>query len=200
MLTREEVLGLLAQGLVPLFSAIGLAYPEKLRLACGWPKGKARAGHALGQCWTDEASADGTTEIFITPAISDISVIAHVLVHELIHACVGIAEGHKGAFKSAALAIGLEGKMTSTTPTPELAAKLAAITATLPPYPHADLTAKSRTVTQPTRMIKLVCPDVACGWTCRTTQKWLDIGLPSCACGEELRQENAEGGDGDEGK
>lgn len=195
--TREEFLGEYIKRLVPIFASVGLTFPVKLRVACGWPKGKARAGHALGQCWTDEASGDGTTEMFITPALADVATIAHVLVHELIHACVGIDEGHKGQFRVKALEIGLTGKMTCTEPTPELAAKLAAITATMGAYPHAELTPQMKTVKQVTRMIKLVCPDQSCKWTCRTTQKWLDIGLPSCPCGEEMKPETTEGGDGE---
>lgn len=194
MKTREEHLGSQAEGQRPLFTAIGLTYPEKLRFSCGFPKGRAKAGKAVGQCWTDEASADGTTEIFISPVIGDVAEVAHILTHELIHACVGIKEKHGGKFKSAALAIGLTGKMTATVPTPELAAKLKAITDALPPYPHAELREiKKETVKQPTRMIKLVCADRACGWTCRTTQKWLDIGTPTCPCGEEMAPEQKEG-------
>lgn len=193
---REGYIGALAELQRPLFTAIGLTYPEKLRFACGWPKGKARAGAAAGQCWTDEASADGTTEIFISPAIGDVAEVAHILTHELIHACVGIKEKHGGRFKTSALAIGLTGRMTSTVPTPELAAKLKVMTDSLPPYPHAELRdLKLKTVKQPTRMIKLVCPDQACRWTCRTTQKWIDIGTPSCPCGEEMVIEEKEGGE-----
>ena len=40
-----------------------------------------------------------------------------------------------------ALAIGLEGKMTATTPGPELAERLNALIAKLGPYPHAKLNA-----------------------------------------------------------
>lgn len=196
--TREEWLGVYADKLRPIFADVGLTYPDKMRYAVGWPKGKAKAGHALGQCWADEASADGTTEIFITPALADLPTIAHVLVHELVHACVGIKEGHKGRFREKALELGLTGKMTCTEAGPELAARLADIIATMPPYPHAELSPGIKTTSkQPTRMIKLVCPDKACGWTCRTTQKWLDVGLPSCPCGEVTIQEDAPGGDGE---
>lgn len=38
--------------------------------------------------------------------------------------------------------------------------------------------------TQTTRLIKLACP--ACGYTVRTTQKWLDVGLPVCPCGDMM--------------
>lgn len=37
---------------------------------------------------------------------------------------------------------------------------------------------------QATRMIKVCCP--GCGYTIRTTQKWIDVGLPTCCCGEEM--------------
>lgn len=34
------------------------------------------------------------------------------------------------------------------------------------------------------RMLKLICPND--GYTVRTTRKWLDVGSPSCPCGEVL--------------
>jgi hypothetical protein len=36
------------------------------------------------------------------------------------------------------------------------------------------------------RLVKCNCPD--CGYTIRTTAKWLAIGLPTCPCGEEMVQ------------
>jgi hypothetical protein len=33
-------------------------------------------------------------------------------------------------------------------------------------------------------MLRLECP--ACGYTCRTTAKWIEVGLPTCPCGEEM--------------
>jgi len=37
---------------------------------------------------------------------------------------------------------------------------------------------------QTTRMLKVECP--ADGYIVRTTQKWIDLGLPTCPCGEEM--------------
>lgn len=37
-----------------------------------------------------------------------------------------------------------------------------------------------------TRMLKCECP--ACGYVVRTTQKWLNIGVPTCPCGTEMVQ------------
>jgi hypothetical protein len=38
---------------------------------------------------------------------------------------------------------------------------------------------------QPTRLLKLFCR--ACGYTVRTTTKWVAVGLPVCHCGDTLR-------------
>lgn len=35
-----------------------------------------------------------------------------------------------------------------------------------------------------TRLLKCQCPE--CGYVVRTTQKWLDVGVPTCACGTEM--------------
>lgn len=35
-----------------------------------------------------------------------------------------------------------------------------------------------------TRLLKCECPE--CGYVIRTTQKWLDTGVPTCACGAEM--------------
>jgi hypothetical protein len=37
---------------------------------------------------------------------------------------------------------------------------------------------------QGTRLLKCECPE--CGYVVRTTQKWLDVGVPSCPCGAEM--------------
>lgn len=108
-----------------------------------------------------------------------------ILLHELIHAAVGLKCGHKGAFKRVALSLGLTGKMTSTVPGPALIKDLQALADTLGEYPHAALnTELSGRKKQNTRMIKLTCDD--CGWSCRTAQKNVDAGLPTCHCGGSI--------------
>ena len=42
----------------------------------------------------------------------------------------------------------------------------------------------SKSGKQSTRLLKCECPD--CGYVVRTTQKWLDIGVPTCPCGTEM--------------
>lgn len=187
-LSREQWLNKLARKLRPAFKEAGATLPARLRISCGWPSSRALASassksRTIGQCWPLELSADGTAEVFISPAIADTAQVAHVLTHELIHAADNCANGHKAKFRKIALRLGLTGKMTATTAGPELAERLNALCKPLGNYPHARLDL-SKVKKQGTRMLKLECPE--CGYTVRTTQKWLDIGAPVCPCGTEL--------------
>ena len=185
MQTRETYLQTAVERLAPLFVAQGFSLPA-VRVSVGIPAGgKGKKLKAIGQCWSNLASADNTTEIFICPSQSDPVAVLAILLHELIHAAVGLKCGHKGAFKRVALSLGLTGKMTATIPGPALAKDLQALADTLGEYPHAALnTALSGRKKQSTRMIKLTCDD--CGWSCRTAQKNVDAGLPTCHCGGSI--------------
>ena len=177
--TRETYLASATEHLAPLFVAQGFPLPA-VRASVGIPAGgKGKKLKAIGQCWDSRASADNTTEIFICPSQSNAVDVLAILLHELVHAAVGLKCGHKGAFKRVAVALGLEGKMPATYPGVKLASDLADLASTLGEYPHAALnTALSGRKTQGTRMIKLECDD--CGWSCRTAQKNVDAGLPTC--------------------
>ncbi len=122
-LTREQWLNEYTNLLRPLFAAIGSPLPGEIPVSCGWPsqKGRARKNRVIGECWKVEASAAARPEIFVSPMLADSVEVGSVLVHELIHAAHPDA-GHKGAFKSnrAALALGLTGRMTATTPGDQL--------------------------------------------------------------------------------
>ena len=156
--------------------------PENVRVSCGLPSKKAfsKTGRRIGECWTDTASKDGTFEIFISPTQADSYVVLATLVHELVHAVVGIAAGHKAPFRKCALAVGLEGKMTATHAGDDLLAAIALWIDELGKYPHAEL-APAMTTTQRTRYIKAECD--LCGMVIRVTAKWIEYpGLPRCAC------------------
>lgn len=188
MRTREEWLHDLASRVAP---TLGINVPT-IRLSVGFPGGRSRGGRGkrIGECWDASASADGSNAIFVSPTIADAATAAHVLVHEMIHAAVGVKCGHRGAFRTMALRVGLTGKMTATTPNPELADKLAEIVDEIGPYPHAvlnpDLSGRKK---QGTRMLKVACD--ACGYTVRTTAKWLAIGTPVCPCGQKMSAEDS---------
>jgi hypothetical protein len=181
--TREQWLNAAALEVRSLFDEQGAPDYPKLRLSCGWPKGG--RGKTIGQAWHSESSADATCEIFISPALDEPIRVLDIMIHELIHTIVGKDAGHKGPFRKLAKAIGLEGKMTATVAGEQLSSQLLALTGNLGPYPHAELS-KSSTTKQGTRMIKVSCSDVECGYTLRTTQKWIDVGLPTCCCGTDM--------------
>ncbi len=200
-MNREQWLHQAARKLTPLFTRAGLTIPAKLRISCGWASGKGKRGETLGQCWAPVCSGDEHTEVFITPKLDDEMTVLGTLIHELIHAAIGTDKGHGPEFKAAALAVGLEGKMTETGIGADLAAKLAVLIENkLPPYPHARLEprAKANPDKQGTRMIRVTCPDQECGYSVRTTKKWITVGLPTCPCGEEMAADMPdEGGEGE---
>jgi len=178
-MNREQWLTELTDKLRPDFLAIHGMLPEKLRVTCGWPSkgGLAQKSRVIGECWPCKASADSTVEVFISPYVSDSLQVASTLVHELVHASG--AKGHRIAFKQRAVAMGLEGKMTATKAGPKLKERLNALIADLGNYPHALLDkSQSPHKKDGTRLLKVQCP--VCEYTVRTTQKWLDVGLPVC--------------------
>jgi hypothetical protein len=182
-MNREAWLEAAINALRPMLEENGSPVPADVRVSCGFPGGKS-VHKVIGQCWASKAN-DGVSQVFVSPLLHDGVEILAVLIHELIHAWNDCKDGHKGAFRRAALAIGLEGKMTATTAGEALTGRLGELAAELGDYPHkkmtlADLGIKKQT----TRMIKVECP--ACGYVVRTTAKWLEIGTPTCVCGESM--------------
>jgi len=179
---REAWLTAAVSEIRPWFKEIDVELPEKIRVACGWSK---RAGKGIGWCWKREASSDGTNEILVTPEQADPVKTLAVLVHELIHSSDDGESKHSGHFRTTALAIGLEGKMTATQAGSALTDRLTKLTEQLGVYPHASINPALSTIPkQTTRMIKLECPED--GYTVRTTRKWIDVGLPSCPSGHTM--------------
>lgn len=161
----------------------GITMPE-IQVSVGWPGGGSRRTR-IGECWSTSAAGDGVAQVFISPTLEDAPKVLATLTHEMIHAIDDCENGHKAPFKRMALAAGLEGKMTATTAGEVLKAKLKIIADDLGTYPHAALTlSASGTKTQGTRMLKLEAE--CCGYTVRTTRKWVDLGLPSCPCGSAM--------------
>ncbi|HNQ98372.1 MAG TPA: hypothetical protein PKN52_00150 [Trueperaceae bacterium] len=120
------------------FRERGYTLPEKIQVSCGFPKGHATA---IGQCFDPEVAADGAVHIFICPTQAEPIRILDILLHELIHAAVGIKEGHKGLFRKLAKEFGLAGKMTSTYAEAgsELHKTLEVMAGRLGAYPHAPM-------------------------------------------------------------
>jgi hypothetical protein len=180
--TREEWLVAATDLLRPIFKARAeVKLPKNVRMACGFTSAGAR-GKRIGECWSRTASADDTFEMFIHPKLDDPVRVLGVLVHELVHAGVGIKEGHNKVFGKAARAMLLEGKLTATTEGDAFKKEIASVLLPkLGDYPHAALGGKGETTgpkKQKTRLLKVYCRH--CDYCMRVTSKWLEIAIPQC--------------------
>jgi hypothetical protein len=113
-LERQQWLERAVEAMRNRFIGAGYTVPQKIRVSIGWPKRAASCG-AIGECWSTDASSDRHAELFVSPELTEGGRILDVLAHELVHATVGTAAGHKKPFKQCALKIGLQGPMRATT-------------------------------------------------------------------------------------
>lgn len=179
--TREAWLMDAVPSLVALLDQAGApAFPAPL-VSVGFPLGVRKGGgKAIGQCWT--LQNQDRAHVFVHPCLDDPIRVLDVLLHELIHAAVGCAHGHRGPFASVARAIGLDGRLTATTASPALRTRLAAIVARVGVYPHRALDPEQIERTrrkQGTRMRKYVCP--ACGQILRAATDSLEVLCTPCS-------------------
>lgn len=187
--TREAWLMEALTLLKPIFTERGFKVPEKIRVSCGFPS-KNPLGMKLrriGECWTDDASAGKVFEIFVSPTLSDPYEVLDTLLHEVIHATVGIKCGHGGEFKICANVIGMTGKMTCCVAGERLKPRLEKYLTQLGTYSHDQLEHMTSGRKKDTcRLLKASCPD--CGYIVRVSRKCLDIGCPTCPCGTEMTE------------
>lgn len=186
--TREEWLNELTDKLRPMFAATDFSLPEKIRASCGFPSKSALAKKKprVGEAWSSDQSEDQHFETFVTPMVSDPVEVAAIQVHELCHCAAGLECKHRKPFTTVARAVGLEGRMTATVAGEALKATLEEFVEEIGPYPHAKLVHSSSPKKQSTRMILIRCPVLDCGYQVRTTRKWLEVGVPTCPCGEKM--------------
>lgn len=182
---------MLARFITKHFAEAGYTVPDKVRLTCGWPHkgGVGSRKRRIGECWSPKCSLDGSHQIFISPVLDDPIKVLGVLIHEVVHAVVGVEHGHKKPFSKCAAAVGLTPKWTATGESEELVAKIKTWLSKVPAYPHAMLDKNAvKEQKQGTRMLLMQCE---CGLKIRTTQKWLDEYGPTwpCPCGGELHAE-----------
>ena len=158
-MNREDWLTAAASEAAPAFHLEGTPLP-KTRITCGFPSTWTPSKQTTGECWSDKASADGTSEILISPTLADSGAGFAVLLAQL---CA--------ASKADPVRMGLDqhGGLAD--------ARWDSVIEELGVYPHVAIVVGSKPV-QTTRMLKAVCP--ACGYTVRLTQKWASLGLPTC--------------------
>jgi hypothetical protein len=182
-MTREQWLGAGIVELRPLFVGVNYPLPAVVHASIGFPSRGAVSARSrvLGQCWAADASKDGNAQIFVSPVHATPVEVLDTLAHELVHVVTPGAK-HRGKFITVSRAVGLtEGKPSSAAAGAELRVRLEEIAHRLGDLPHPALSIGLRLTKQSTRMVKCECPD--CGYTARTTRKWLEIGPPVCpAC------------------
>jgi len=174
---RETWLNMITDSHIrPYFQSKGYTIPTNVKMSCSFTS-KGSKSNRIGECWTDSASEGGNFEIFISPKISDSIRTVDILIHELVHATVGIQAGHGKPFADCAKAVGLTGKMTATVATEELKAIIQEWVSVMGEYPHATLQDNGMKK-QSTRMIKCVCSH--CDYQVYTSRKWIAVSIPQC--------------------
>lgn len=152
-MTREDWLqraSAVMQGWIA--DSTGLAQPS-VHVSVGFAKGsKCKLERMLGACFRAEYSVDGNPHVFISPIIAgepagEQGVLA-TLLHELVHAAVGVEKGHKAAFSLVAKAVGLQRPWRATKAGPELQRKLEALALQLGPWEHQQLLLPEREAKQ----------------------------------------------------
>lgn len=181
-MNREQWLNDAVEHLGPIFKdRTGMGLPD-VHVSVGWPSrgGTSAKKRVIGQCWPSMEN----TQIFISPLLDDAFEVLAVLVHELVHA-VHPEAGHRGDFVKSAREMGLVKPWTATTAGEDLEPVLTKLISELGEFPHSKIEpSAAKKKTQTTRMKKLSCPND--GYIVRTTEKWLEKGLPTCPCGEEM--------------
>jgi len=146
--TREAWLDAFVEGSRPLFASAGYTLPDNIKISIGFPSVAALSTRKqrLGECWSGDE-----THIFISPVMDDVTEIAGVTTHELVHAA-GF-KNHSKAFSACGAALGLEGKPASMAPGPEWHDLHTALLKSLGPLPHHRIdTSKPETKKQTTRL------------------------------------------------
>jgi len=203
--TREAWLNSAVEALRPLLAQAGATNINTRRIAAsvGFPQGNARK--IIGQCWAMDTSSTGAVNsVFISPVLDDALTVLGVVAHEMIHADDNGASKHAGHFRKVARALGLTGKITATEIGPDLEPVLKDMVAELGEYPHVKLNLGTRVVKkQSTRLLKAMCGefDGPCPladtngklYTIRLSKKWVEIGLPTCPCGSEMKLDETDG-------
>ena len=183
--TREQYLNAFIEAAREQFNAVGAPLPLNVRVSVGFTS-KGSRGKRIGECWSSDASADGHFEIFISPQIENVAHVCDVLTHELVHAALGIAEGHGKKFGRVARALGLEGPLTATQAGKGWYDWALPIIETLGDMPYAQIDGGTRTgrPKQKTSLLKVECP--CCGFVARVTSKHitphahLNCPVPEC--------------------
>ena len=172
------------------FNRSGRRLP-KVAISLGFVRGPSKA---IGQCWDSSCTPNQTYQIFICPTLDDPVQLLGVLLHELIHACVGLKEKHGGRFKKLALQFGLAGKMTATfvEEGSQLERELKGILETLGEFPHDPITKgerKKKFKKPRERRLTFFSPENE-GYEVKIKESILKQGVPVDPWGNEMKEKD----------
>lgn len=102
-----------------------------------------RHQRAISQCWPKRCTVTSHLTILISPLLGKPVEVLTVLLHELIHASVGMRCGHRGAFQTVAIAAWMISPMDSTQAGKELAHRLYDLAESIGEFPHVRLNAQA---------------------------------------------------------
>ncbi len=141
--TREKWLETAIKKLTPIFTEAGLALPKRIDVLCDRERNLKLFGLLRGMCWADLIDYPDSATIWISHFLRSVrgkDGILAVLIHELVHAAVGIKCGHRKMFKCAIRKVGLvERKDGSDYAGKKLCTKLKSIADKLGPIPCSEL-------------------------------------------------------------
>lgn len=162
-----------------------LKMPVKWQATCGWCKGMTARG--IGMCVDPICSKDGTTHIFVVPTQEEPMSILGTLVHEMVHAIVGIKEGHKDKFVTVSRLLGLVGKPTHCTVGPDtIAWKICeSVLKKLGKYPHAAMVPRAKP-TKPSPWVRWRSKTIPKFTVLANTKQVAKYGMPRDPKGEEM--------------
>src|ERR1700722_1127530 len=190
--TAEAWLRGAVDALRPDFEAIGKTLPAAIRPNFGFTSHGAKKTGITGQYYDGGASTDTIPKLIIRCNNDDPVAILEAVVHQCVHAVVGVEEGHGKAFREVALRIGLEPPMRTSKAGQRLRGRLHALSGELGTFPNARLNFETtgadgkekRVADQPkkqeNRQLKVECLVAGGGYCARAAAKWLRIGLPLC--------------------
>lgn len=193
--TREEYLNAFIEKARPHFERVNAPLPSNVRVAVGFTS-RGMRGTRIGECWSDDASADGHFEIFVKPTVENAAQACAVLTHELIHAAVGLDKGHNAHFQRVNTSLGMVGKSTQVNPGQAWYAWALPIVNALGEMPYGALSGEhsSARKTQGTSLLKVECP--VCNFLARVTRKHVSphshLNCPVPECTGELVCEEAD--------
>jgi hypothetical protein len=173
---REEWLQRVVEELKPWFSKAGHKLPDNIYVSVGNPT--SRKSSVIAEAWSSEHFEDDADEV------------VRAVVHELVHVIDDCKNGHKKVFQDIAKSVGLVSPWTGCKASDELSSKVQRVLNKVGPYrqPVSSAVFLSAAEVKPgSRMIKLVA-EGCCDYSVRTTRIWIDLGLPSCPHGTEMKE------------